>query len=77
VYLSVVVAGGITPVTHVISVGYDSEAEMEAWTTTRDASADWATFQKESRKAAEYLGGSLARELKSWGPATLSSLSGH
>ena len=77
VYLSVVVAGGITPVTHVVSVGYASEAEMETWGATRDASADWATFMKESRKDAEYLGGSLARELKSWGPATLSSLSGH
>ena len=77
VYLSVVVAGGITPVTHVVSVGYASEAEMETWGATRDASADWATFMKESRKDAEYLGGSLARELKSWGPATLSTLTAH
>ena len=76
VYLSAVVAGGITPVTHLISAGYDSEAEMEAWTATRDASADWATYLKASRKAAEYLGSSLSRDLKSWGPATLSSLAG-
>ena len=32
-YLSAVVAGGITPVTHLISVGYESEAEMESWRT--------------------------------------------
>lgn len=76
VYLSAVVAGGITPVTHLISVGYASEAEMEAWTATRDASADWAAYLKASSKAAEYLGGNLSRDLKSWGPATLSSLTG-
>lgn len=77
VYLSTVVAGGITPVTHLISVGYASEAEMEAWTATRDASADWATYLKASRKVAEYLGSNLSRDLKWWGPATLSSLAGH
>lgn len=74
VYLSSVTAGGITPVTHLISVGYASEAEMETWTTTRDASADWAAYLKASRKAAEYLGANLSRDLKSWGQATLSGL---
>lgn len=77
VYLSEVVAGGITPVTHVISVGYASEAEMETWNAGLDGSVDWATYLKASRKAAEYLGGSLSRDLKSWGPATLSSLTSH
>jgi hypothetical protein len=76
VYLSAVVAGGITPVTHLISAGYASEAEMEAWTATRDASADWATYLKASRKAAEYLGTNLSRDIKWWGPATLNSLTG-
>jgi hypothetical protein len=75
-YLSAVVAGGITPVTHLISVGYASEAEMESWIATRDASADWATYLTTSRKAATYLGGNLSRDLKSWGPATLSGLAG-
>jgi hypothetical protein len=74
VYLSEVVAGGITPVTHLISVGFASEAEMESWNATRDASADWATYLKASRKAAVYLGGNLSRDLKSWGPATLKDL---
>ncbi len=50
---------------------------MDAWTATRDASADWATYLKESRKAADYLGTSLSRDLKVWGPATMSSLAGH
>ena len=76
VYLSVVVAGGITPVTHLISVGYASEAEMETWTATRDTSADWDAYLKASRKVAEYLGGNLSRDLKWWGPATLSDLAG-
>ena len=76
VYLSAVQAGGITPVTHLISVGFASEAEMEAWNTMRDASADWAAYLKESRKAAEFLGANLSRDLKTWGPASLSSLAG-
>lgn len=71
IYLSSVVAGGMTPVTHVISVGYDSEAEMAAWLAVRDPSADWATYQKASRPTGEYLGGSLARDIKTWGTATL------
>jgi hypothetical protein len=74
VYLSSVVAGGMSPVTHVISVGYDSEAEMAAWVAVRDPSADWATYQKASRPTSEYLGVTLARDLKSWGPATLPQL---
>lgn len=71
VYLSSVVAGGITPVTHVVSVGYDSEAEMAAWLAVRDPSADWAAYQRASRPTGEYLGGSLARDLETWGSATL------
>jgi hypothetical protein len=74
VYLSEVVAGGISPVTHVISVGYDSEAEMDSWAKVRDASSDWSTYLTASRKSATYLGGSLARDVKSWGAATLKDL---
>ena len=74
VHLSAVVAGGISPVTHVISVGYASEAEMDTWTTTQAASSDWAAYLKASRSAAEYLGGDLSRDVKTWGSATLGSL---
>jgi hypothetical protein len=77
VYLSAVVAGGITPVTHLISVGYASEAEMEASSATFAASADWAAYLKASRKAGDHLGANLSRDLKTWGPATLGSLAGH
>jgi hypothetical protein len=74
VYVSSVVAGGITPVTTLISVGYASEAEMEAWTATRNGTADWATYLEASGKVSEFLGTSLARTLKRWGSATLSQL---
>lgn len=74
VYLSAVVAGGLSPVTHVISVGYASEAEMDAWQDTRNASADWAAYLEASRSTGDYLGGSLARDIKTWGPASLKDL---
>ncbi len=73
-YLSAVVAGGATPVTHLISVGYESEAEMETWRAKLEASDDWAAYLGESRKAAELQGAALGRTLKSWGPASFKSL---
>jgi hypothetical protein len=69
VYLSSVVAGGMSPVTHVVSVGYASVEEMASWLTIRDASADWATYQAASRKVSQYLGGSLANTARTWGSA--------
>jgi len=74
VHLSSVAAGGLTPVTHVISVGYTSEAEMDAWLDVRDASADWTTYLGASRPTGEYLGSTLSRDLKAWGPASLEEL---
>ena len=74
VHLSAVLAGGMTPVTHVVSVGFASEAEMENWATTRDTSADWGAYLKKARPVSTYLGGSLGRTLKTWGPAKLSDL---
>jgi len=61
-------------VTAVISVGYASEAEMEAWVATRNASSDWATYLEASGKVSEYLGTNLARTVKRWGAATLGQL---
>jgi hypothetical protein len=75
-YLSAVVAAGVSPVSHVISVGYDSEAEMDAWFAVRDPSSDWAAYIAASESVSEYLGASMARDLKSWGPATLAELTG-
>jgi hypothetical protein len=67
VYLSTVVAGGMSPVTHLVSVGYDSVKEMADWLTVRDASADWATFQRATEGVSEYVGGSVAATGKTWG----------
>jgi hypothetical protein len=75
VYLSAVVAGGLSPVSHIISVGYDSEAEMAAWNQTVQGSKDWTAYTDATATVSEYLGGSLARTLKAWGPATLKQLS--
>jgi hypothetical protein len=66
-YLSAPVAAGLSPVTHFISVGYKSEAEMEAWTDGEEGDPDYAAFIKEVSSAADYLGGTLSREVKEWG----------
>ncbi|MBW2495894.1 MAG: hypothetical protein JRF61_01360 [Deltaproteobacteria bacterium] len=68
VYLSAVVAGGISPVSHVISVGYASIEEMAAWLPVRDASSDWASFVQAGQNAGTYLGGSMAADIQTWGP---------
>ncbi len=77
VYLSSVVAGGLSPVTHVISVGFESEAEMDEWQEKRNATADWADYLKASGPAADFLGANLARDIKIWGPASLEDLAGN
>ncbi len=71
VYLSVVTAGGITPVTHVISVGFASEVEMSDWNDSLDGNADWKAYLDASRASSEYLGNTLSRTVKSWGKASM------
>lgn len=70
-HLSAVVAAGAAPVTHIISVGYASEAEMESWGVTNRASADWQAYQTEIQSSAQVVGFTLSRVVKSWGPATM------
>jgi hypothetical protein len=67
VFLSSVVAGGLTQVSHVISVGYASEADVEAWEKKIQGSDDWVNYLEESQKTGEYLGNSMIRTLKTWG----------
>ncbi len=74
-HLSAVVAGGASPITHTFSVGYASEAEMESWTATSRASADWQAFQKDLRANAQVVGFTLSRIMKAWGPATMKDVS--
>ncbi len=67
VFLSAVVAGGLTPVSHVISVGQVNEAAIEAWEQTLQGNADWAAYLEASGKASEYLGNNMVRTVKTWG----------
>ena len=75
VFLSGVVAGGRSPVTHVISVGMASEAAIEAWEKENSGSADWAAYLEASRASAQYLGGSMILDIKSWGSLSLKDVS--
>jgi len=67
VFLSRVVAGGLSPVTHVISVGLASEAALESWQDETQGSSDLEAYLATSRKSADYLGNDLIRTLKTWG----------
>lgn len=67
VVLSVVDASGLSPVTHLIAVGFTGEAEAESATAAMNATADWAAYQKASRAAAAYGGTFMIRTIKSWG----------
>jgi hypothetical protein len=70
VFLSSVVAGGMTPVTHVVSVGFIGEGEREGWAAKMDGNPDWDKYSEASRKAADYLGNNMVRTVKTRG-ATL------
>jgi hypothetical protein len=75
VHLEGVIAGGMSPVTHAIVVGYASEAEMETWGDSLRGNADWAAYLEASRASAQYLGASLIRDIKTWGPLSLEDVS--
>ena len=68
VHLEGVIAGGMSPVTHGISVGYSSEAEMETWGESLMGNADWAAYLKTERANSQMLGASMSYDVKSWGP---------
>ena len=74
VYLSAVTAGGITPVSHVITVGWKSDAEAEVWTTSLRGNADWAAQLKTMGKISQRLGASNARTIKAWGKSLKDAL---
>ncbi len=74
VYVNAIVAGGISPVTHVIVVGYESEAEMEAWNDGNATNPEWAAFLGELALSSEFRGSSLSRTIKAWGPASMKAI---
>ncbi len=71
VYLSGVVAGGISPVSHVVSVGYASTTEMADWLPVRDGSSDWAAFLAAAGRAGTYLGATMAVDVKTYGSMSM------
>jgi len=66
-YLSSVAASGMSSVTHVVSVGYASEAEGEKWNEVMGPSADWAAFQKTIDPISELQGTWVLNTLQTWG----------
>jgi hypothetical protein len=68
--LSTVVAGGITPASHVLSVGYANEAEAEAWDDALAGSPAYAAFEKATAGSSEYKGTSIINTIKAWGTMT-------
>jgi hypothetical protein len=73
-HLSGVLAGGISPVNTMISIGYASEAEMETWMDSLMGNADWAACLEAGSLAAQPLGNSMGRTLKSWGTVSMGDL---
>jgi hypothetical protein len=69
VHLSGVQFAGMNPSTHLISVGYASEAEQEAWTDEMITKPDWAAYLQASQKVASNNGSFLLRTIKTWGTA--------
>jgi hypothetical protein len=47
---------------------------MADWIAVRNASADWAAYQAAANPASNFLGSSMAQDLKTWGPATLKDI---
>jgi hypothetical protein len=74
VHLEGVMAGGINPVTHTVSVGYASEAEMEVWVESMMGNADWAAYLAAARPTGQPLGSTLGLTIKSWGSLSLGDL---
>lgn len=66
-HLSGVVAGGLGSPSHIVSVGFASQAEMETWNDSLRGNADYAAFLARMRQVAEYHGANMALEVKSWG----------
>lgn len=71
---SVSAAGFGTSATHLLSVGFASEAEMESWFDTMATSAEWQSYLAALDASSEYLGANMARTVKAWGSASLKKL---
>ncbi len=66
VHLSAIAAAGLSPSTHLISVGYASEAQAETSTAALQASADWANYLEASGEVATHNGAFMLRTVSTW-----------
>jgi len=76
VHLTSVVAAGLSPVSHGLVVGYESQAEMEEWNESNAGNPEWNAYLAALNLSADYLGSNLSRTLKAWGPASMKSIVG-
>jgi len=74
VHLIALSAGGITGVTHIVTVGYASIAEMETANDANRNDPDWLKMLDAIRPISTHLGADLSRTLKQWGTASMKSL---
>ena len=75
VHIVAVAAGGLSPVSHQINVGWASDAELEAWADKNANNPENLAFLAELERCSEFLGNSILRTL-SGGGATLRSTIG-
>jgi hypothetical protein len=69
VYVSEVSAAGISPITHLISVGNAGEAQAEASSAALVSTKAWQTYLDASRKVATHQGMFMLRTVATWGNA--------
>lgn len=69
-------AGGVSEpnVTHIVSLGYASMAEMETYNDGLANDADFAKFLADVQKVSKHNGASIEQTVKTWGPGTLKAL---
>jgi hypothetical protein len=67
VRLSTVAASGLSQVTHLLSVGYESEAESEGWGDPMANNPDFASYQEASRRVSTPAGAFMIRTIQTWG----------
>jgi len=67
VHLSAIAAAGPSASTHVISVGFESEAEAEAWGDSLSTSEDWTSYQKATGGVSSFTGAYMIRSIATWG----------
>jgi hypothetical protein len=66
-HLSAVYAGGPTAPSHIISIGYESEAEMAAWAQKQQADPAYRVLVDTMLSVATYHGATMQRDGKAWG----------